>query len=263
MSKLKDRIEGYISATDYKLLNKLPVIININGRGFLKTTSLLDKPFCEKFSECMLSTALRLCNDIDGAIFAYQHNDEITIISRNDQNMDTNPWFDNKIQKLCSVTASLATSHFYECYNKLNLSFLNDPLFTSQIFAVPTYSEAVNTILYKQHSNFYTSVQYACYYELMKKYEKNNIKEMISGLSVDDKINLLFEECNINFNDYPKIFKRGAAIYKAPNVINGNIKNKWIINEDLPIFNKNQAFISNILKNGLDIFGDIENEKVL
>jgi tRNA(His) 5'-end guanylyltransferase len=77
---------------------------------------------------------------------------------------------------------------------------------------------------------------------------------MIAGLSVDEKINLLFEECNIVFNNYPKVFRRGAALYKAPNIVNGIIKNKWIINEDLPIFNKNQSFISNILKNGLDIF---------
>lgn len=258
MSKLKDRIESYVDSSDYKLLSKLPVIININGRGFLKTTSLLDKPFCEKFSQCMLSTALRLCSEIDGAIFAFYNNDEITIISKNDQNLETNPWFDNKIQKLCSITSSIATSHFYECFNKLNLNFLNDPLFTSQVFVVPNYSEAVNAIIYKQQSNFYTSIQHACYYELMKKYEKNNIKEMIAGLSVDEKINLLFEECNIVFNNYPKVFRRGAALYKAPNIVNGIIKNKWIINEDLPIFNKNQSFISNILKNGLDIFTETD-----
>ena len=89
MSKLKDRIDSYHESTDYKLLNRIPIIITINGRAFSKATSLLDKPYCNKFAECMFSTTLRLCNEIEGALFAYQHNDEITIITRNDQGPDT------------------------------------------------------------------------------------------------------------------------------------------------------------------------------
>src|SRR5574337_1264921 len=94
--KLKDRIESYQEASDIKLLSRVPLIISINGRSFSKLTSLLDKPFCPKFSECILSTMLKLCADIEGALFAYQHNDEIIVAVRNDQNLETTPWYDNK-----------------------------------------------------------------------------------------------------------------------------------------------------------------------
>jgi tRNA(His) guanylyltransferase len=254
-NKLKNRIEGYQHDSNHRLLPRVPLIISVNGRGFSKITSLLDKPYCEKFGECILSTMMRLCTDIDGALFGYQHNDEIVLVVRNDQTQDTLPWYDNSVQKICSVVSSLSTSHFAKCAGAVNLDFMSDPLFISQVFVVPNIAEAINTMVFKQQHNFHTSIQFACFYELLKKYDKNTIKEMLSGLSIDERIDLLHQECGIDFNDYPDHFRRGAACYKVPKIMEGgNIKNKWIINSSLPIFTKDQTFLSNIFKNGADIF---------
>lgn len=253
-NKLKDRIISYQEISDYKLLARLPLVISINGRGFAKATELLDKPYCPKFAECMLSTTLRLCSEVEGSLFAYQHNDEIVLVSRNDQSPDTNPWYDNRIQKICSVTSSIASMHFTNCANAIDLSLLGEPIFTSQIFAVPNIMEAINTMVYKQQFNFHTSIQSSCFYELLKKYDKNTIKEMLNGLNIDEKIELLQQECDIDFNGYPTLFRRGAAGYKVPKIIDGVMKSKWMINTDLPIFTKDQSFLSNIFKNGADIF---------
>jgi len=253
-NKLKDRIDAYQSATDYRLLNRVPIIIVINGRGFAKVTQLLDKPYCPKFSECMLSTMLRLCADIDGSMFGYQHNDEVVIVARNDQSPETSPWYDNKLQKICSVTSAIATMHFNECASAIQLNMTGDPVFTSQVFVVPTIGEATNTFVYKQQQNFHTSIQSACLYNLLDKYDKNTIKDMLAGLNIEDKIDLLAQECDIKFNDYPLAFRRGTAAYKVPKVVEGTMKNKWFLNNELPIFTKDQSFLSNIFKNGADIF---------
>jgi len=251
---LKDRIDSYKESSDIKLLARLPLVICVNGRSFSKVTTLLDKPYDNKLAECMHSTMLRLCNEIEGALFAYHFNDEISIIARNDQSPDTSPWYDNKLQKICSITSSIATSHFDDCATSIELNLTGDPIFYSQIFAVPNIGEAVNTVIYKQQNNFLTSIQLSCFYELLKKYEKNTIKEMLSGLTIDEKIDLLKQECNVDFNDYPTAFRRGAACYKIPKIINDSIKNKWFINNELPIFTKDQSFLTNIFKNGADIF---------
>lgn len=254
MNKLKDRIEGYINISDHKLLPRVPLIISVNGRGFSKITNLLDKPYCEKFGECILNTMLRLCTDVEGAVFGYQHNDEIVLVIRNDQGPDTSPWYDNSVQKICSVISSIATLHFNKCANAIDLNLMGEPIFISQIFAVPNLVETTNSIIYKQQHNFHTSIQFACFYELLKKYDKNTIKEMLSGLSIDERIDLLQQECNIVFNDYSDVFRRGAACYKVPKIIDGHVKNKWFINSNLPIFTKEQSFLTNIFKNGSDIF---------
>ena len=252
--KLKDRIDSYQDQSDFKFLNKLPLIAVVNGRSFSKTTSLLDKPFSEKFAEAMLETSIKLCSEIEGSVFAYCHNDEIVVVSRNDQSIDTNPWLDNKIQKLTSITSSIATLHFNKSIENTDLNLLGDSHFHSKVFTVPTIAEAINTIIYKQQQNFYTSIQLACFYELLKKYDKNSIKEMIQGLTFEEKIELLAQECDIDFNKYHPIFRRGAACYKTPKVIGENMKSKWVINEDLPIFTKEQSFLSNIFRLGHDLF---------
>jgi len=252
--KLKDRIHSYQEASDYKLLGRLPLIICINGRGFSKGTEILDKPYCPKFSECILSTTLRLCSEIEGAVFAYQFNDEIVLIARNDQSPDSTPWYDNKIQKISSITSSIATLHFNNCVNQLGINLIGEPVFTSQVFVVPNIAEAINTIIYKQQYNFHLSVQFACMYELLKTHDKNAIKEMLSGLSIDEKIDLLYQECKVDFQEYPSPFRRGASCYKVPKVTENGMKNKWFVNLDIPIFTKDQSFLSNIFKNGADIF---------
>jgi len=252
--KLKDRIESYQDSYDYKLLSRLPLVISVNGRTFSKVTSLLDKPYDSKFVESMLTTVIKLSSEIEGTVFIYYYGDEITIIARNDQNTETCPWFDNKLQKIVSATSSIATLYFNKCAASVGLNLFGDALFISQVFVVPNIVEAINTIIYKQQANFYSSTNLACYYELLKQHNKNTIKEMLSGLSIDEKIDLLRQECGIDFNNFPAIYRRGAACYKVPKIIDGTVKNKWFINTDIPIFTKDQSFLSNILKSGTDIF---------
>jgi len=252
--KLKERIDDYQLITDCKILPRIPIVICINGRGFSKTTQLIDKPFCNIFSECMLTTALQLCSNIEGVLFAYQHNDEIILITRNDQNNDTDPWYDNKVQKLCSATSSIATLFFNKIAQSKQLNLTGDAIFLSQVFGVPTQAEAINTIIYHQQQNFYTAVQSACLYNLLNKYDNNSIRDLLAGLDIDGKIDLLSQECGINFNDYPMAFKRGAAIYKVPKIVDGVMKNKWFVNSELPIFTRDQSFLSNIFRMGTDIY---------
>jgi tRNA(His) 5'-end guanylyltransferase len=251
---IKDRISSYEEISNYKLLPRLPLIIQINGRSFSKITSLLNKPYCTKFAECMASTTLQLCLEIEGAVLAYHFNDEIVVIARNDQNLETIPWYDNRIQKIASVVSSTATLHFSNLSNAMDLNLMGDPLFLAHTYTVPNPLEAIHVIMSKQQQNFQTALQSACLYELLKKYNKETIKEMLTGLTSDEKIDLLSQECNVNFQDYPTAFRRGTACYRAPKLINNDIvKNKWIINNELPIFTQDNSFLVNIIKHGADI----------
>lgn len=256
--KLKDRISGYEEAAQFKLLNRIPLIITINGRAFSKVTSLLEKPFSTQFVQCMYACLLKLVQEIDGAIFGYCFNDEIVIMVRNDQNLETHPWYDNNVQKIVSVVSSLMTLQFNNYANSIDMNLMGDAIFLTEIFAVPNITEAINVMVSKQQLAFQISVQSACFYELIKKYNRNDITEMLSNMSYDEKINLLQQECGVDFNDYSLAFRRGAACYRSPTVVNyngeENIKNKWVLDIEIPIFTKEHSFLSQIFKTGSDIF---------
>lgn len=255
--KLKDRVDAYSEVSSFKLIGKLPIVTIVNGRSFAKLSTLLEKPFSNSLAQCLYSALVGLVQEIEGAVFGYTFNDELVVISRNDQTMETQPWYDNEIQKIASVTSSIATLQFNNYAATLDLNFMGDPIFYSQVFAVPNVTEAINVLVAKQQQAFQTAAQFACFYELLKKYDKNDIKEMLAGTTIDDKINLLQQECSIDFNEYPIAFRRGVACYRAPKVVvfegKEAIKNKWVLNTDLPIFTKEHTFLGSIFKNGTDI----------
>jgi len=250
-SKLKDRISEYKDITNYKLLPKIPVIITLNGRSFSKTTALLDKPYSEPFAETICSTLFRLLQEIDGTVFGYVFNDEIIIVARNDQNNDTSPWCDNNLQKMNSIISSIGSLHFSNYAATLDMNLV-EPIFTTHIFTVPNVTEAINVVISKQQQNFQSSIQFACLYELLKKgFNRDEIKEMISGSNIDEKIELLAKE-GITYNDYPQAFRRGIACYRTIQIVkygeNEVVKNKWNLDLELPIFTQEPKFLQDIFR---------------
>lgn len=255
---LKERISSYEDVSSYKLLPRLPIAIVINGRSFSNITSLLDKPFCQLFAKSMYAALIKLVQEIDGAVFGYSFNDEIVIIVRNDQHIETEPWYNNDVQKIASVASSITTLEFNNYINSIDLNLHGEGIFLSKVFAVPNITEAINLMVSKQQLCFKTSIQAACFYELIKSYNKSDIKEMLLDTSFDDKINLLKQECGVDYNSYPLAFRRGVACYRTPQIVQyqgqQSLKNKWFLDMDIPIFTKEHKFLGQIFKSGSDIF---------
>lgn len=62
---------------------------------------------------------LGLCKEIQGCVFGYTQSDEITLILIDYQNINTEAWFDYNVQKLCGITASMATMLFNNHFTNL------------------------------------------------------------------------------------------------------------------------------------------------
>jgi len=258
---LRDRILSYEQNSDHKLIKKLPVAIVINGRAFRKITSLLQKPFSQPLLETFAGTMIKLMQEIDGSVISYCFNDEIIIISRNDQTNETNAWFDNRIQKIASATASIATCEFNRLAKNNDLQIIGDPTFTSSVFALPTITETINFLISKQNEAIYTAITMACFYELGKKYDISTIKQTLNEKSAQQKLDILSQQCGMNFDDYPAEFRRGAAVYRIQKIVDGGdgtdkVKNKLIVDLNLPNFAREQYFIEEIITLGKDIIRD-------
>lgn len=257
INTLKERVDLYQDAYNYQIIRKLPVIISLNGRSFVKTTSLLNKPFCSKFSDVMSSIIVKLSYEVDGLIFAYSFSDEIILILRNDQSHETLPWYDNKVQNISSVAASIATLQFRDGAVAQDLPIVGNGIFMATTFAVPNISEAINTLIAKQQQAYQEAVSSACFFELIKTYDLRSVKETLLGRTIEEKLEILTQTCNINFADYPAPFRKGIACYRVPQVIETKegsiIKNKIAIDNDVPVFTKNPVFLNTIFKSGKDI----------
>lgn len=256
-NSLKERMSSYEELTDTKLISKLPVITVVNGRSFKKTTSLIAKPYSQKFMDAMCALMVKMFQEIDGTVIGYCFNDEIVLISRNDYNINTMPYCSNNIQKIVSTISSVATIEFHKILQNTNINILGDATFTCKSFAVPNINEAVNLLVYKQQQSLNISLYLSCFYELIKKYNIEDVKESLINKSVQERLDLLMDMSNIDFNNYSLPFRAGALAYRVPKVINtpggSEIRAKVIIDQKVPLFSKDQELIHNVIMNGKSI----------
>ncbi len=252
---LKERINDYREVSSSKLMRKLPIVINLNGRSFRRITQGIEKPYSTDFSNVMCATAIKLCHEISGAVFAYIFNDDITIVARNDQSVETQAWFQNDIQKIVSVSASIATLEFANAAKSFDLILNGEATFTSNVYTVPSTMEAINVLILKQQLCQQTSLNFSAFYELSHRYGDDAI-DILQNRSPEEKEELL-AQCGQHYTTFPLPFRRGIACYRSPTLISSRdgdtFRNKWTLNTELPIFSKDSKFLENILRSGSDI----------
>lgn len=114
MARMKEKYE---SRSQTHLLCGVPVIIRIDGKAFHTYTNHSEKPFDKGLIRDMQQTAVELCKQIQGAKCAITHSDEISILVTDYDTPKTHAWFNYNVQKMVSISASIATAEF----NKLRL----------------------------------------------------------------------------------------------------------------------------------------------
>ena len=109
---LGDRMKGYEDTFRYYLPKKTNLILRIDGKAFHSYTKNCKRPFDDNLMDDMNQTAIKLCEEIQGAKLAYVQSDEISILITDYDDIKTSAWFDNNLQKIVSVSASIATAEF-------------------------------------------------------------------------------------------------------------------------------------------------------
>ena len=116
-SNLGNRMKEYESRNQYYLQKRTPVAIRIDGKAFHSFTKGLKRPFDNVFQNSMIQTMETLCEEVQNCIFGYTQSDEITLILKDWAQLNTAAWFEYRTDKLCSVSASLATYYFNKFFH--------------------------------------------------------------------------------------------------------------------------------------------------
>lgn len=254
---LGDRMKGaYENKYRFYLTERTPVIIRLDGVHFHTFCRGFKKPFDDIFIEAMQMTTKDLCENIAGCKLGYVQSDEISLLLINYESTKTQPWFDNNLQKIASVSASMCatffnknfrklvekeTKDFFEAWNvtpeeakyidKLNSS-LDMAYFDARAFLLPSM-EVCNYYIWRQQDCTRNSIL-----SLSQSLFSN---KQIHGIKCDALQDKMFVEKNVNWNDLPTVKKRGTCVYKhqKPEEKHG----KWIIDTEIPIFTQDRNFI--------------------
>lgn len=272
---LGDRMkEYYENISRNYLVRRMPVIIRIDGKAFHTFTRGMKKPFDNIMVKSMQETMKYLCENIQGCVLGYTQSDEITLVLVDYKTLTTDAWFGYNIQKMASVSASMATMAFNKVFanlanNEIQLHYSkledgefdsleeevessdyqsmlerkigsNLAMFDSRVFNIPR-EEVTNNLIWRQQDAVRNSIQsvgqaYFSHKELDKK-SQNDIQEM------------LFQEHGVNWNDYPIHLKQGSCCIKVTTEDSESniVRSNWVIDEEIPIFTKNRDYIDKLL----------------
>lgn len=250
---LGDRMKCYEDAYRVYLPRRLPVIIRVDGRAFHTFTRGFKRPFDSVLSAVMIKTAEALCKEISGAKLAYIQSDEISILVTNDDTTETQPWFDNNLQKLASLSSSVATKEFNWTFQQVVLHMAREnpntelnpymekigrATFDARAFILPP-SEVTNYFIWRQQDATRNSIQ-------MTARSVYSHKEL-QNKNTSDLQDMLMEK-GINWNDYEAHQKRGACVVKekADDVPHG----KWTADLEIPIFTQDRDYIERRMVKG-------------
>ena len=115
----------YEQIPKFKLYRRTPVAIRIDGKAFHTFTRGFAKPFDEVLGNSMVRTMEYLCKNIQGCVFGYTQSDEISLVLVDYTNLESCAWFDNQVQKIVSVAASMATMAFSKAFDKYRNEYID------------------------------------------------------------------------------------------------------------------------------------------
>ena len=109
-----------------RLVRRMPVAIRIDGKAFHTFTKGFEKPFDKVLMKSMQETMKYLCENIQGCVLGYTQSDEITLILIDYQKINSSAWFDYEVQKICSITSSMATMSFNRYFEREVSNYCNN-----------------------------------------------------------------------------------------------------------------------------------------
>ena len=230
MDSLGDRMKRYETVSDITLTRRLPYVIRLDGKGFHHWTRTVHvaKPFDAALHHLMATTMQTLCQEIQGTVLGYTQSDEISLILQDYFELATEPAFDKRVQKLVSITASLATAVFNAAAPAV---FPDAPwaLFDSRAFVLPR-EEVTNYVIWRQQDAVRNSIRMAGY-----AYFSHKALERLSNNAVQER---LWQEHGVNWNDYAVWAKRGSCAIRDPE------SRHWHIDENIPVFTQDRDYIA-------------------
>jgi len=260
--KLGDRMKAYENVNRFKISRRTYTIIRVDGKAFKTYTKGLDKPFDAGLIEDMNLTTVYLCENIQNAKLGYVQSDEISILISDFDEITTDAWFDNNLQKMGSVAASLATSKFNQLRTIRLAKQVSDipkiklAQFDARVFQISQKSEVLNYFLWRQQDatrNSIASVAQSLYQKAERK--------QLEGKNSNEQQELIFQK-GINWNNYPARMKRGGLIERVK-FVNGKdmseipfqeigsgdvVRNKWV-EVECPNFSQDRNYLDIRIKN--------------
>lgn len=144
---LGDRLKVYERAAEVVLDPSLPIIIRLDGRSFHTWTRVLERPYDPRLNALMVRVMLHVATEV-GARYCYTQSDEITLVVHAEGKSEVP--FSGRVQKLASVTASLAGAQFNQDLPMFGIVSRKLATFDARVYSVPDQKTGADVVLWRE-----------------------------------------------------------------------------------------------------------------
>lgn len=222
-----DRMKGqYENRTRVMLPRRTYTVVRVDGKAFHTFTRGMERPFDTSLMCLMDSVAKAMCEQMQGSKVAYVQSDEVSVLLTDFDQITTDAWFDGNLQKIASLSASIATAEF----NRVGYPGKGVALFDARVFTIPDCIEVENYFIWRQQDATRNSIQMAA----QAKFSPRQLHEK----NMSECQEMLFQE-GINWNDYPVRCKRGAIVARH--------ESGWAIDDCPPVFTQYREYLQRLI----------------
>ena len=281
-SALGTRMKRYEEVPRTSLTPRMPMIIRVDGRSFSKYTKRfkrqVESPWSPYIRDGMTAAAEALMRGIAGAKIAYLQSDEISVLVTDYDTLNTQSWFDKVAQKVCSISAAIATAEFNQKMLAIEMSeqtvtatrpgqmtftieFPRLATFDARCFVLPR-SDVTNYFIWRQRDATKNSVSMLA--------QKHFSPKQLHGKDGNVMQDMLKLEKDVNWNNCEVWQKRGWCVTRQQlhttvgelrkkggnvdippgvevrddiEVVRAVLQPDW----DIPIFTKDRQFIERLV----------------
>lgn len=191
--------------SDRILLPGVPILARLDGKAFHTLTRGLERPFCKGLHDLMQAVTRKLV-DVSGAVIGYTQSDEITLVF-SPYIPAEDRWFGGRVQKLTSLLASYASVEFNARTAEYGLTFNQPGLFDCRVWSVPNKAEAVNCLIWREQDATKNSIN-----SVAQSLFSHKSLQGLDGNQLQEK---MWQERQVNWNDYPAWSKRGSYVRRS------------------------------------------------
>lgn len=178
------------------LTPRMPFIVRVDGRAFHTYTHglSLHDPIME---DGMTRVGQALVDSVPNSKLVYIQSDEASLLVTPYDSLLSEPWFGGVIQKIASVSASIATAAFGQPREKRVATF------DARVFTIPR-EEVANYFVWRQQDATRNSI-------LSLAQSKFSHREL-QGKNRSEMQEMLFQRFGLNWNDLRTHHKRGWVV---------------------------------------------------
>lgn len=209
MSKdpLGDRMKAHEAVTQSRLPRRTYTLLRLDGKAFHSFTRStgMERPFDQRMVDQMTHTTRELVSNISGCVLGYTQSDEISLLLTDFKSIQTQPWLGGSLQKIVSISASMATGYF----NSGPHTFGKVAFFDSRAYTIPDPVEVANAFIWRQKDCTRNSVSMAA--------QSVFSHTQLQGKSTTEMVTML-DEAGKPWNELPSEVKNGVVVYREVEV---------------------------------------------